>query len=104
MFTVSYRFTIHPQQNQAFEESWKEVTKLIYQHCGSLGSRLYKASENCYIGIAQWPDKQTWEKGDIQEFDTGGWRAKMRTCCESIESLDELELIYDLWADKPFNP
>lgn len=100
MFTVSYRFTIHPKQNQALEEAWKEVTKLIYQHCGSLGSRLYKASETSYIGIAQWPDKATWENYDITESDPDNWRAKIRACCISIEKLDELELIHDLWAEK----
>lgn len=103
MFTVSYRFKIHSQLNESFEEAWKEVTKLIYQHRGSLGSRLYKASENSYIGIAQWPDKKTWEQADISSFDTTGWRAKMRACCESIEKLDELELIHDLWSEEPFS-
>ncbi|TSJ47802.1 antibiotic biosynthesis monooxygenase family protein [Fluviicola chungangensis] len=103
MFTVSYRFTIHPQQNEALEGAWKEVTKLIYQHCGSLGSRLYKASEDSYIGIAQWPDKATWETYDLTEADPNDWRAKMRACCISTEKLDELELIHDLWAEKPFH-
>lgn len=101
MFTVSYRFNIHPKENKAFEEAWKEVTQLIYEHCGSLGSRLYKSSEDSYIGIAQWPDKQTFDKSDLNGFDTSDWRSKMRACCKSIEKLDELELIHDLWMEKP---
>lgn len=101
MFTVSYRFIIHTDKNSDFEESWKEVTQLIYQYGSSLGSRLYKASSDSYIGIAQWPDRQTWENADISSFDTNDWRSKMRTCCSSIEKLDELELIHDLWAEKP---
>lgn len=100
MFTISYRFIIHPQQNEAFESSWKEVTELIYRHCGSLGSRLYKTSETSYIGIAQWPDKYTWQNSSLEDFDPENRRAKMRTCCVSIEKLDELELIHDLWAEK----
>lgn len=101
MFTVTYRFNIHPHQNEAFEESWKEVMKLIYQNCGSLGSRLYKASESSYIGIAQWPDRQTWDTSDLEGFDPDGWRPKLRACCESIEKLDELELVHDLWSKEP---
>lgn len=101
MLTVSYRFKTHPQKNEAFEESWKEVTQLIYQHCGSLGSRLYKSSEDSYFGIAQWPDKITWKESDASSFDMDNWFSKMRACCESIEKLDELELIHDLWAEKP---
>lgn len=102
MFTVSYRFNIHPKQNEAFEESWKQVTKLIYRHCGSLGSRLYKSSETSYLGIAQWPDKQTWDESSLEGLDPHSWRLKMRACCSSIETLDELELIHDLWAEKLF--
>lgn len=100
MYTITYRFNIHPGQNEVFEQSWKEVTKLIYQHCGSLGSRLYKASETSYIGIAQWPDKQTLDHSSLEGFDPDNWRVKMRACCTSIEKLDELELIHDLWAEK----
>ncbi|AEA45515.1 antibiotic biosynthesis monooxygenase [Fluviicola taffensis] len=102
MFTVSYRFKIHSKQNELFEESWKEVTQLIYEYCGSLGSRLYKSDGNSYFGIAQWPDKQTWEESNLEDFDTNDWRSKMRACCESMEKLDELELIHDLWAEKAF--
>ncbi|WP_341901455.1 hypothetical protein [Fluviicola taffensis] len=103
MLTVSYRFKIHPQKSEVFEEAWKEVTQLIYLHCGSLGSRLYKSSENSYFGIAQWPDKRTLEESNLESFDTDNWRSKMRACCESIEKLDELELILDLWEDKSSN-
>jgi hypothetical protein len=101
MFTISYRFIIHPHRNEAFESSWKDVTDLIYRHGGSLGSRLYKISETSYMGLAQWPDRQTWENSDVSSFDTKNWRSEMRACCVSIEKLDELELIHDLWAEKP---
>lgn len=45
------------------------------------------------LARAQGPGKETSQSADISNFDSGGWRAKMRACCESIESLDELELI-----------
>jgi|SRR6218665_2031770 len=103
MFVVSYNFKIHPDKNQAFEKAWKEVTYLIYRYSGSLGSRLYKSGENMYFGIAQWPDKATWENSDVATFDTHQWRVKLRECCESIETVNELELIHDLWAKTPFS-
>lgn len=40
------------------------------------------------------------ENYDLTEVDPDNWRAKMRACCVSIEKLDELELIHDLWAEK----
>ncbi len=102
MFTVSYNFIIHPNKHAEFEEAWKQVTQLIYKNCGSLGSRLYKSGEHSYFGIAQWPNKTTWETADAAPFDTKGWRTKMRECCERIETLNELELIHDLWMETVF--
>lgn len=97
-----YKFIVKEGQNANFETAWKEVTLLIRNHCGSLGSRLYKSAENSYLGIAQWPDKETLEKSDISLLDPENWRAKMRESCEKIEKLDEIELIHDLWLKKPF--
>lgn len=101
MFVVSYKFEIHPERNSDFEKAWKEVTHLIYRHNGSMGSRLYKTAENSYFGIAQWPDKETFDSSGSTTINTHEWRAKMRECCTNIEKLDELELIHDLWVNKP---
>jgi len=102
MFVASYHFEVHPNKNEEFEEAWKEVTQLIYLHCGSLGSRLYKSGKHSYFGIAQWPNKETWETGNIEAHDNLQWRAKMRECCVKIEHLAELELVHDLWMEKTF--
>ncbi len=101
MYVVSYKFEVYPDRNAEFEKAWKEVTHLIYRHNGSMGSRLYRSGENSYFGIAQWPDKETWERSDLATFDTHEWRKKMRDCCEKIEKADELMLIHNLWVNKP---
>ena len=62
MFSVIYKFEIKPDRKDSFEKSWKDLTHLIYDYAGSLGSRLHKEDECNYIAYAQWPNKETWEK------------------------------------------
>ena len=57
MFSVIYKFEIKPDRKDSFEKSWKDLTHLIYDYAGSLGSRLHKKDECNYIAYAQWPNK-----------------------------------------------
>jgi len=97
MFTVIYSFKVKENQSEVFEKAWKDLTLLIYEFEGSLGSRLHKNSENNYIGYAQWPDKTTWEKsGDHLPEIADEIRKTMKSACTSIEVLHELEVVDDL--------
>jgi heme-degrading monooxygenase HmoA len=53
MFTVIYSFQVKPGQVHKFEKAWKDLTLLISEYEGSLGSRLHKQSELSYIAYAQ---------------------------------------------------
>ena len=102
MFSVIYKFEIKPDRTDSFEKSWKNLTLLIYEYAGSLGSRLHKKDECTYIAYAQWPNKETWEdssnKLPEKSYEIS---ALMRESCISIETLYELELIEDLLENKP---
>jgi heme-degrading monooxygenase HmoA len=97
MFTVIYKFQVKESLTQQFEENWTELTKLIYQHQGSLGSRLHKSDELNYIAYAQWPDRETWESewNDMPEHSKEISR-KMKEACETRETIFELEVVEDL--------
>ena len=43
MFCVIYKFTVKPDHEDQFRQHWLAVTKHLYQHAGSLGSRLHRA-------------------------------------------------------------
>ena len=97
MFSVIYSFKIKENQTAVFEKAWKELTLLIYEFEGSMGSRLHKSSENNYIGYAQWPDKNTWENsGNHLPEIAAEISATMKNTCTSIEVLHELEVVDDL--------
>ena len=102
MFSVIYKFEIKPDRKDSFEKSWKDLTHLIYNYAGSLGSRLHKKDKCNYIAYAQWPNKETWENSSNKLPEKSIEISKlMKESCNSIETLYELELIKDLLEDKP---
>ena len=98
MFAVLYRFEIVPGKKKEFMNTWKDLTNLIYEYEGSLGSRLHEEKKNSFIAYAQWPDKDTW-KNSGENLPSGAWdiRKKMRNCCRKIEILFELPVVDDLF-------
>ena len=58
MFTVIYSFQVKPKQDKIFIKAWSDLTKLILEYEGSLGSRLHLESDGKYIAYAQWPSKK----------------------------------------------
>ena len=97
MFIIIYSFKTKDKQEQEFIEAWKEMTNLIYQYEGSLGSRLHLKKPGHYIAYAQWSDKSTWKNsGDNLPEKASEIRLKMHTACNEIETLYELEVVEDL--------
>jgi len=102
MFSVIYKFEIKPNREDSFEEAWKNLTSLIYDYAGSLGSRLHKKDNCIYIAYAQWPNKETWENSANKLPKEAAEVSKlMKESCISTETLFELELIEDLIKNNP---
>ena len=97
MFIAIYQFTVKPDREADYEKAWHDVTRSLYEHQGSLGSRLHKNSKLIYLGYAQWPNKNAWRNSDkkLKEA-TKMQQEKLRETCEIIETLYELEVVDDL--------
>ena len=80
-----------------FEKTWREMTILIRDNAGSLGSRLHKQNDTDYIAYAQWPDKATWKNSTekLSELSKDLKKA-MGECCEKTEVLFEMDVVDDL--------
>jgi heme-degrading monooxygenase HmoA len=103
MFAVVYSFKTRKNLEKEFIDSWKEMTTLIYENEGSLGSRLHKKKDGHYIAYAQWPNKEQWKQsGKKLPERAKGIRIRMQSSCESIETLYELEMIDDLIKENPY--
>jgi len=104
MFVVIYKFEVKENMNSEFLKAWEELTDLIYEYEGSLGSRVHFERENVYVAYAQWPDKGTWENaGSNMPENAEEVRSRMRNSCAKIETLYELECVKDLLRPKSKN-
>tara|TARA_B100001250_G_C19270067_1_gene558680 strand:+ start:155 stop:466 length:312 start_codon:yes stop_codon:yes gene_type:complete len=97
MFCVVYSFHVIKGKEAFFENSWKELTDIIYAHANSNGSRLHKSKGNEYIAYASWPNKKTWEEGR-SKLPRGSEviGEKMKDCCTNIQTVYELDMVNDL--------
>jgi heme-degrading monooxygenase HmoA len=62
MFVAVYWWRAKPGKEEQFRRAWRRGTELITARYGSLGSRLHRAKDGRFIGVAEWPDEATWAK------------------------------------------
>ncbi|WBA80176.1 antibiotic biosynthesis monooxygenase [Endozoicomonas sp. GU-1] len=97
MFIAVYEFEIKQGNETEFRKAWLEVTKVIYQKCGSFGSRLHTSDNpNIMVGYAQWPDRQQWEKDhDLTDALYLEARQRMKDCLVQLKIVYQLEVSDD---------
>ncbi|HEY0621730.1 antibiotic biosynthesis monooxygenase family protein [Sphingomonas sp.] len=61
MFVAAYWWKVHPGKEEQFRAAWRRGTALIQAKYGSLGSRLHRDDQGRFIGVAEWPDRSTWQ-------------------------------------------
>ncbi len=97
MFIVVYEFEIKAGTEAIFRKAWLEVTKAIYQHCGSFGSRLHISEQpHILVGYAQWPSREQWEKNHrLTDAPYQKARDEMRRCLVHSKTAYKLEVSDD---------
>lgn len=60
MFVAAYWWRVHPGKEEQFRRAWRRGTELITAKYGSFGSRLHRAHDGRFIGVAEWPDEASW--------------------------------------------
>ena len=61
MFVAAYWWKVHPGKETQFRAAWRRGTELIRGKYGSLGSRLHRDEQGRFVGVAEWPDRATWQ-------------------------------------------
>ncbi|HLL54636.1 MAG TPA: NUDIX domain-containing protein [Myxococcaceae bacterium] len=97
-FAVVYRFVLERGREARFREAWRQVTRLIRQERGGLGSRLQKTPSGEYLGYARWPSREAWTHPPAASEALAAAMRDMNSCVRSVEVLHELEILDDLWA------
>ncbi len=94
MFVAAYWWEVHPGKEDQFRAAWRRGTELIRQRYGSLGSRLHREDRDDgairFIGVAEWPDRQTWRKA----FDAKMVYDEPETRAAFVEAISD-------WAEEP---
>jgi len=97
MFCIIYSFDVKPDKVKEFEKVWRDLTEVILEYSGSLGSRLHKQSINKYVAYAQWPNKSSWvDSNNKLPHSSKIISQKMKDCCNEINIVYELDLVEDL--------
>lgn len=60
MYVAVYAWRVKPGKEAQFREGWRRGTLAINRIYGSFGSRLCRAEDGRFIGVAEWPDEATW--------------------------------------------
>ena len=61
MFCVVYKWNVKPGREAEFRDTWRIITKAIFEQHGSFGSRLHSNEDGSWVAYAQWPDRDHWE-------------------------------------------
>ena len=97
MYAIIYLFEIKEYQEKNFIQTWKELTNLIKEHAGGLGSVLHKKDNTNFIAYAQWPTKEIFEKaGEKLPKSVIDLRSKMNESIIKMTVLEKFDVIENL--------
>jgi len=53
MHAIYFRWKVAPGREPDFEQAWRELTELVRDERGGLGSRLHRCADGHYFAYAQ---------------------------------------------------
>lgn len=97
MFVALYEFVVRDGREQQFCDNWALLTEGLYQHAGSLGSRLHRCADGRYLAYAQWPDRDSWAMARNQPLPGHYQQAReaMRAALISAATIEQLDVVVD---------
>ena len=60
MHAIYFRWKVDSAHEREFEHAWLELTELVRDERGGLGSRLHRCTDGHYFAYAQWPSELVW--------------------------------------------
>lgn len=85
MHAIYFRWKVSPGREPDFEQAWRELTELIRDEHGGLGSRLHRCADGHYFAYAQWPSAQAWASQPAPTARMLALRDRMRDCGELVD-------------------
>ena len=96
MHAIYFHWKVASGRERDFEHAWRELTELIRDERGGLGSRLHRCADGHYFAYAQWPSERVWATQPAPTARMVALRNQMRECAELIDGPRRGDVIADL--------
>ncbi|HBF50076.1 MAG TPA: hypothetical protein DDX04_06515 [Massilia sp.] len=96
MHAIYFRWKVAPGREADFEHAWLELTELIRDAHGGLGSRLHLCADGHYFAYAQWPSEHVWATQPEPTARMVALRNRMRECAELVDGPLRGDVVADL--------
>jgi quinol monooxygenase YgiN len=96
MHAIYFRWKVASGHERDFEQAWLELTKLVRDEQGGLGSRLHRSTDGHYFAYNQWPSKLAWATQPEPTPRMLKLRNRMREFAEIVDGPLRANVIADL--------
>ena len=96
MHAIYFRWKVASGRERDFEHAWLELTELIRDERGGLGSRLHRCADGHYFAYAQWPSELFWATQPEPAARMVELRNQMREFAELVDGPLRGDVVADL--------
>ena len=96
MHAIYFKWKVVSGREHEFEQFWQELTELIRDERGGLGSRLHRCTDGQYFAYAQWPSELAWATQAEPTARIVELRNQMRECAELVDGPLRADVVADL--------
>jgi heme-degrading monooxygenase HmoA len=96
MHALYFRWKVVSGRESDFEQAWRELTGLIRDEHGGLGSRLHRCADGHYFAYAQWPSASAWAGQSAPGHRMAALRRRIQECAELVDGPHRGDVVADL--------
>ncbi len=96
MHAIYFKWKVFAGRELDFEHAWRELTELIRDEQGGLGSRLHRCADGHYFAYAQWPSELVWASQPEPTARMVALRNKMREFADLVDGPLRGDVVDDL--------
>jgi hypothetical protein len=96
MHAIFFQWKVASGREREFEHAWLELTTLIRDERGGLGSRLHRCADGHYFAYAQWPSEHFWGTQPELTARMVELRTQMREFAQLVDDPIRGDVVIDL--------
>ena len=96
MHAIYFKWKVASGRERDFEHAWLELTELVRDERGGLGSRLHRCADGHYFAYAQWSSERFWATQPEPTPRMVELRNQMRELAELVDGPLRGDVVADL--------